>query len=295
MNRSPLVFSTCTVKFLLHLQRQGYSNETIDGYGKDLERFCIFMGEQKKNHDFQMDEITKADVLNFMDEGRRRGNKPSTVSRRLATLKSFYKYLYYECDYPHDIAARIKMPKVYTPLPTIPSEEEVRKLLQASKQLGANYHLIFSLLYYTGSRLTPIRILEKAHVHLDEKVIYLPKVKGGKDLYLPLHDQLKEIIISYYTEHLPANSHYIFPSSRYTNQPLSPSDIRSKLRKAAELANLHIPITPHTLRHCTATHLTLRNVPQITIASILGHADLRSTMRYQHLAVDHLRDSVNLL
>lgn len=295
MNSTPLEFTTCTVKFLQHLQRQGYSNETVDGYGKDLGRFRIFMDIQKQNLGYQIDEITKADVLNFMDEGRRRGNKPSTVSRRLATLKSFYKFLYYECDYPHDIAARIKMPKVYTPLPTIPSEEEVRQLLQVSKQLGANYHLLFSLLYYTGSRLTPIRTLEKAHIHLNERVIYFPKVKGGKDLYLPLHDHLKELIISYYTEHLPVNSHYIFPSSRCNNQPLSPSDIRNKLKKAAELANLRIPITPHTLRHCTATHLTLRNVPQLTIASILGHADLRSTMRYQHLAVDNLRDSVNLL
>lgn len=88
---------------------------------------------------------------------------------------------------------------------------------------------------------------------------------------------------------------FVFPSRKVPNQPLSASDIRNKLRLAANHAGLDSAITPHTLRHCTATHLTINNVPQHKIASILGHADLRSTMRYQHLTVDHLRDSVNVL
>ncbi|MEK5039873.1 tyrosine-type recombinase/integrase [Sporosarcina sp. FSL K6-3457] len=77
-----------------------------------------------------------------------------------------------------------------------------------------------------------------------------------------------------------------------SNQPLSASDIRNKLRW---VAGLDTPITPHTLRHCTATYLTTKNVPQHTIVSILGHADLRSTMRYQHLAADHLRGAMKQL
>lgn len=88
---------------------------------------------------------------------------------------------------------------------------------------------------------------------------------------------------------------YVFPSTRCPDRPHSASDIRNKLRWTASQAGLNSLITPHILRHCTATHLTIRTVPQHTIASILGHADLRSTMRYQHLVVDHLRDSLNML
>ena len=111
-------------------------------------------------------------------------------------------------------------------------------------------------------------------------------MEWGKDLYLPLHDQLKGLFEQYFAERSLEGGEYVFSSQRCQNQPLSASDIRNKLRWAAGEAGLDTTITPHTLRHCTATHLTIKNVPQETIASILGHADLRSTMRYQHLAVD---------
>lgn len=277
--------------FLEHLERQCYSAETSSGYGKDLECFRRFMGKK----DFPLEAIGKEELLKFMDDGRNRGNRTSTIGRRLSTMKSFYKFLVYELDFPVDVAARIRIPKVYVPLKNILTEEEVKRLLEAAQLLGPCYHLLFSMLYYTGSRLTPVRVLERNHINLAEGLIYFPKVKGGKDLYLPLHAALQAPIEQYLSEHLTRESRYVFPSNRCPDQPLSPSDIRNKLRWVAHSAGLDISITPHTLRHCTATHLTIRNVPQHTIASILGHADLRSTMRYQHLAVGHLRDPLNKL
>lgn len=288
-------FDKCNKLFLEQLRRQEYSKETIDGYRKDLENFRCFMRTVISKEDFSVDLINKRVLLDFMDAGRVRGNKASTIGRRLSTLKSFYKFLVYELDYPVDEAARIRTPKVYVPLKDILSAAEVQRLLQSAKQLPPCYSLLFNALYYTGSRLTPIRMLEKQHVHLKEKLIYLSEVKGGKDHYLPLHPHLKDLFESYFTEHLSTTSNYVFPSNRIPSQPLSASDIRNKLRYAARLADLSETITPHTLRHCTATHLTIQNVPQTKIATILGHADLRSTMRYQHLAVEHLRDSLDLL
>lgn len=126
-------------------------------------------------------------------------------------------------------------------------------------------------------------------------MIYFPLVKGGKDLYLPIHNDLLILFEQYFSTYLPAKSKYVFPSTRISNQAVSASDVRNKLRIAANRARIQKPITPHTLRHCTATHLTIKNVEQRKIASILGHADLRSTMRYQHLSIDHLRGSINSL
>lgn len=277
--------------FLEHLERQCYSVETSSGYGKDLECFRRFMGEK----DFPMETIGKEELLKFMDDGRNRGNRTSTIGRRLSTMKSFYKFLVYELDFPVDVAARIRIPKVYVPLKNILTEDEVKRLLKAAQLLRPCYHLLFSMLYYTGSRLTPVRILERNHINLEEGLIYFPKVKGGKDLYLTLQESLQAPFEQYLAEHLTTESRYIFPSTRCPDQPLSASDIRNKLRLAASNAGIDQAITPHTLRHCTATHLTIRNVPQHTIASILGHADLRSTMRYQHLAVGHLRGPLNRL
>lgn len=270
--------------------------ETYDGYEKDLKCFKQFFVKGEMGRDFAVGEVGKEDLLRFMDDGKARGNKASTVGRRLSTLKSFYKFLVYELDYPVDVAARIRMPRVYVPLTKVLTEDEVRRLLAASLCMSPCYHLLFSVLYYTGSRLSPVRTLERSHVRLEERVIYFPKVKGGKDLYLPLHDHLIGLFEVYFEERFLETEKYVFPSSKFPTQPLSPSDIRNKLRSAARLAGLDASsLTPHTLRHCTATHLTIKKVPQHTIASILGHADLRSTMRYQHLAVDHLREPINSL
>src|SRR5699024_5526103 len=106
-----------------------------------------------------------------------------------------------------------------------------------------------------------------------------PKVKGGKDLYLPIHDDLLALFESYFLTYLPAKCKYVFPSPRRAKQPISAASVRNKLRVAVVKAGINAHITPHTLRHCTATHLTIKNVEQRTIASILGHSDLRSTMR----------------
>ncbi|MEK4406198.1 hypothetical protein MKZ26_17730 [Sporosarcina sp. FSL K6-6792] len=81
-------------------------------------------------------------------------------------MKSFYKFLVYELDYPVDVAARIRILKVYTPLKAILTEDEVMRLLCSGQQLD--------------SRLSPVRTLERSHVRLADRVIYFPKVKGGQ-------------------------------------------------------------------------------------------------------------------
>lgn len=288
-------FSQCVQLFQKHLERNNYSPETIRGYEQDLMYFGEFIMEKKEKDSIGIREIGKRDLLNFMDDGREKGHKVNSVARRISTMKSFYKFLVYELDYDIDVAARVRMPRAYVPLPQILSEAEVKRLLNKSRELSPLYELLFSIIYYTGSRLSPVRLLQVDHVYTKERMIYFPKVKGGKDLYLPLHERVINLFDNYMTTYFTSQSSYVFPSKRIPNQPVSPADIRKKLRKAATLAKIDKHITPHTLRHCTATHLTINKVDQRTIASILGHADLRSTMRYQHLSVDHLRDPINAL
>jgi len=283
------------VNFLQHLQRQGYSEETMCGYSKDLDQFYRYMGDQYGEVDFLLDVVEKRMILGFMDEGRLRGNKVSTVGRRLASLKSFFRFMLYECEYSHDVAGSIQIPKAYAPLKPVPTEREVAELLAVSLRLGDNYRLMFSLLYYTGSRITPVRLLRRDQVNLDTGMIYFPRVKGGRDLHLPLHPTAAVLLKNYFANTAIGKNDYIFPSPKDRKKAISASYVRVQLKRAATLAGLPFPVTPHTLRHCTATHLTIHDVPQAKIASILGHTDLRSTMRYQHLAVDHLRSSLGLL
>lgn len=295
MDKSNFEFKLCMDGFLEHLIRNCYSNETIKGYKKDLQYFEKYMSSKLNQTNFDVGDVKKDHLLQFMDHGRGRGHKTNTIARRISTLKSFYKFIVFELDYPIDLAARIKIPKTYIPLPKILSQSEVHLLLNKAKELSFSYQLLFSVLYYTGSRLTPVRTLEVQHVSLTDGIIYFPKVKGGKDLYLPIHDNLRMLFKKFFANKLSEENKFMFQSIKIPNQPLSAADVRKKLKIAASMAGIESNVTPHLLRHCTATHLTINNVEQRKIANILGHSDLRSTIRYQHLSVDHLKDSINSL
>ncbi|MYL53750.1 tyrosine-type recombinase/integrase [Pontibacillus yanchengensis] len=281
-------------KFLRHLKRQHYSEETITGYQKDLRKFSEFLYHEYKGN-ILTEEIQKEDILDYLGYLESLDFKPNSVSRHLSTLKSFYKFLVYEMDFKVDVAARIKQPQIYTPLPAVLDVEEVHNLLQTAKVYSKYYYTLYSLLYYTGSRISPIRTLPKKHVDLKSKQLYLEKIKGGRDLYLPLNEVMYDILVDFLLDCRGDGSDYVFSSPRLKNQPISAYLIRTQLKKVAKYAGITKRVTPHILRHCTATHLTLQNVDQKFIASILGHTDLRSTARYQQLNVDNLRPTINKL
>src|SRR5699024_3367998 len=131
--------------------RNNYSSETISGYKKDLDFFNSYMTTEKKASNFKIEQIEKKDLLDFMDFGREQGHKTNSVARRISTLKSFYKFLVYELDFPFDVTGSIRVPKAYIPLPHILSETEVKELLSKAKELSYLYGLLFSTIYYTGS------------------------------------------------------------------------------------------------------------------------------------------------
>lgn len=288
-------FNRCVGEFIKFLERNYYSNDTVDGYKKDLYFFRNYIVKTLQKDHFLMTEITKDKLLSFMDYGRHIGHRVNTIARRISTLKSFYKFLCYEKDYKEDTAGMIRVPKTYIPLPTILSEKEVDKLLISAETLDLKYRLLFSVMYFTGSRLTAARMIKRENISLERGFLYFSKIKGGRDLYVPLHSQLKIIFERYFHQNDVYKGEYIFKSSKLKGRPVSASDVRKKLKIAAKMAGIQNCVTPHLLRHCTATHLTINQVPQIEIASILGHADLRSTMRYQHLSVEHLRGAIDTL
>jgi site-specific recombinase XerD len=281
-------------KFLRHLKRQNYSEATLEGYTKDLQQFSEFLMKLYEGNVF-MEEVTKEDVLDYLNHQQQRGLKPNSVSRHLSSIKSLYKFLVYEMNFKVDVGARIKQAQIYTPLPQVLTEEELHLLLKAAKKMSNFYYTFFSLLYYTGSRLTPIRILKLKDVDLKNKKVYLAKTKNGQDLHLPLNEKATEILQNHISSLDTPFNEFVFPSPKFHNQPISAPDVRVNLKKISKKAGIEKRVTPHIIRHCTATHLTLKNVDQKFIASVLGHRDLRSTARYQQLNVENLRPTLNKL
>ncbi|MFB6468991.1 tyrosine-type recombinase/integrase [Cytobacillus sp. Hz8] len=112
---------------------------------------------------------------------------------------------------------------------------------------------------------------------------------------MPLHPRLTVIMERYLEQYKGNGSPYVFQSPKVKNTPISACEIRINLRKAAEAAGITKRVTPHILRHSVTTHLTVLGVEQVFIAAVLGHIDLRSTSRYQHLCVDNLREVAGVL
>ncbi|WML46167.1 tyrosine-type recombinase/integrase [Neobacillus sp. PS3-40] len=282
-------------KFLRHLRRKNYSLETLVGYEKDLDKFSLFLIEIYQGV-ILVEEITKNDILDYMDFLKdKEGYKINSISRHLSTLKSFFKFLTQELDFTENPAMKVKTPKSYTPLPQILSFKEVQLLLNETKKYSSFYHVLFSFIYYTGTRITPARTLLVENVNVAEKKVYFPYIKGGKDLHLPLHPILADLLEAHLEKIRHNGSNYVFESPKLQNRPISAGDVRINLRKMSKICGITKRVTPHILRHSVATHLTLLGVDQAFIAAILGHVDLRSTSRYQHLVVDNLRPALEKL
>ncbi|SFM15684.1 tyrosine-type recombinase/integrase [Salibacterium qingdaonense] len=283
-----------TQKFLRHLKRQKYAEETLTGYGKDLKRFTQFL-QQEYNDIVRMSDIQKEDILDYLTALEEEGLKPNSVNRHLSTIKALYKYLVLELDFPMDIGARIKQPNIYTPLREPLSFDEIEHFLQTAEKVSRFYFVFFSFLYHTGSRLTPVRTLRRENVDLQQQKVYFPRIKNGRDLHLPLTEKLYKPLAAFMLDYRDIQTDYVFPSSVKPNQPVSATHVRKKLRDLVKLAGIDKHVTPHLFRHSTGTHLTLLDVDQKFIASILGHSDLRSTARYQHLHVENLRPKLKKL
>lgn len=282
-------------KFLRYLKRTDKSQETITGYGKDLLLFNRFMyGEY--NGSILMEQVTKSDLQDYLAYLKEdRSYAPNSTYRQLSTLKSYYNFLVGELSFKENYASKIKHQKVYTPLPNILTKEEVEKLLEAAKNYSEYYYVLVSILYYTGSRITATVELLKENVNLKDKIIYFHKIKGGRDLYVPMHDKLVPILERFLNNHPADEFPNVFHSTRNPWKNIQAQTVRSHLTKIKEAAGIDKKIRPHILRHTTATHLTLEGVDQRIIMAILGHTDPRATTRYQQLVVENARGPLNLL
>lgn len=281
-------------KFFRHLRKNNYSLETINGYEKDLRKFTTFMYDLYDGY-ILTEEISKDDILEYLDFLRDQTYKPNSIARYFSSVRSLYKYLVIELDFKMNPTIGITTRNVYVPLPDILDTDEMELLLSTAKEHSELHHVLLSLIYYTGSRITAARTLSKQNIDLKNNKIYFPRIKGSRDLYLPLHSILQDLLDDYMRNTRHNGSEYLFPSPKFTNKPISAGDIRVNLKKIARKCNITKRVTPHVIRHCTATHLTLLGVDQKYIASVLGHTDSRSTARYQHLNVEDLRPAMEKL
>ena len=274
------------------LAEKGLSKKTYDSYMEDLKIFFNYFSMKKDTADL-IDE----DLIEFMRYQASIGFSVSTYLRRLSSTKSFYLFLKREGIIDIEIS-NIDSVKKPQRLPKCLSVEDVDALLEApdlSKPEGLRDKAMLELMYSSGLRVSELLALEKRKVSLDRGVVRVIG-KGSKERKVPIGDFALEYVKRYIEEarnkNIGKESKYLF-LNRY-GKPLSRQFFFKQVKKYAELSGVDTDISPHTLRHCFATHLLENGAQLRVVQEMLGHANLATTQIYTHISTKRIISAYDL-
>lgn len=274
------------------LVEKGLSKKTVDAYLTDLKLFFKYFKDKKDTED-----LNPYDINSFMLYGASLGRKPSTTLRRAASIKHFYLFLKKD-GYYNDEIPEIEGPKKEKILPTYLSVEEVERLLDAPNMKspsGIRDKAMLELMYASGLRVSELLELEKANINL-KKGIVIVFGKGAKERKVPMGDFALEYVVKYINQvrgkFHGADSKYLFLNKK--GKPLSRVYFFKQIRKYASEVGIDKEISPHTLRHCFATHLLEGGAQLRTVQEMLGHANIATTQIYTHVSKDRIISAYDL-
>ena len=276
-------------EYLKYLKYQkNYSQETIDSYEEDLVEFFEFL--DNKNLDvLKVKYENIRDYLKGLDEKK---NKATTISRKLSSLRGFYKYLI-NCDYlDNNPFTLIKTPRKEKKLPRFFYYNELEEMFDSidiSNALGQRNRLILEVLYASGVRVSELVNIKVKDIN-DEEIKVLGK--GNKERITRIGDYAREVLDLYlkdgYLELNKKKSEYLFLNK--DGDQLTTRGVRYILDQVIKNTNVNKKISPHMLRHSFATHLLNEGCDILSVQELLGHESLTATAIYTHVTTDRLKD-----
>ena len=278
--------------FIDYIQlEKNYSNLTVQEYEKDIKQFLNFLEAEGVCHLNDVEYIhARLYVTNLYDEKLAR----TSISRKISSIRSFYKFLNREYTIRDDAFQSLYHPKKEEKLPHFFYEEEMEKLFEGNKgtdSLSIRNIALLELLYATGIRVSETVSIELRHIDNSYGVVRVMG-KGRKERYIPVGHYALSAIDNYVLNSRPKlmrkTSHpYLFVNSR--GERLTTDGVRYILNEMMKKASLHTTIYPHMLRHTFATHLLNNGADLRSVQELLGHAHLSSTQVYTHVTKEHLR------
>ena len=301
-----------------------FSEHTAKCYGADLRQFTEFLlakdqGGYGRDGDIggspggdnatsvavqtqpKVDNVLLAVDINtvrgYLAQLNEKQYSKSTIARKLATLRSFYKFLVKRGAVSSNPVTAVRTPKQDKKLPRFLEYEEVKRLLEAPPMdnwLGARDRAIMEVLYSTGIRVSELVALNMDDVDFLGEVIHV-RGKGKKERIAPISSSALRVI-QYYMEFRNKRSQSnpnFDPKVLFVNKHgrrLSTRSVRRKMDKYLRMAGLDPAISPHTLRHSFATHMLNNGADLRSVQELLGHQSLSTTQIYTHLTTKKLKD-----
>lgn len=265
----------------LALSRTRLAPSTVESYRRDLEHFAAW-------HGLDIAGAERGDIERYLAELRAAGLAPSTVARRLAALRAFYRHEQLLGARPGNPAAEIATPRRVRKLPRTLSPAEAERLIVAAggtTPRALRDTALVELLYGAGLRVSEAVGLERGSVDLDERLVRCLG-KGSKERVVPIGRQAADALRRYVARGRPfldrRRSPALFLNAK--GGPLTRAGAFLILRRLAEKAGLEPErVHPHLLRHSFATHLLEGGADLRSVQEMLGHADLSTTELYTHV------------
>ena len=276
--------------FIDHLWLEdGLSKNTLDSYRSDIYAFFKWAASQKIHHD----DVSQATIQQYMAY-KFPISKSRSISRLLATLRRFYRYLLRDNKIKNDPTLNIQTPKIPKSLPKSLTEEEVEELINApnpSDPIGLSDRAMLELLYACGLRVSELVGLQLTEVILQDGVLRVTG-KGSKTRLVPMGEDAVEWIKKYIIEAREIilnkqTSKFLFVTNRAGT--MTRQTFWHLIKKYALIAGIQKHLSPHVLRHAFATHLINHGADLRVVQMLLGHSDISTTQIYTHVARERLK------
>ncbi len=266
------------------------SENTLQSYKRDLKQFRKYLEENEIHYN----RVKEEDIKNYISELHENGKKASSISRCIASIRSFYQFVLKNKKIKVDPTANIQSPKIEKRVPSVLTAKEVELLLEQPKDIdlkGIRDKAMLEFAYATGMRVTEIISLNVEDVNLEEG--YVVCKNGNKQRNIPLGTMSLKALKEYIEEARDiliktASEPALFVNINGTR--LTRQGFWKIIKFYKEQAHITKDITPHVLRHSFATHLLQNGADLKAIQTMLGHSDISSTQVYMQFQDEGLKN-----
>lgn len=269
----------------LHIER-GLSNNTEEAYRNDIMFFVDFLEEENID---SFEQIMRSHINRYIRKLRQESYAASSVTRKIASLRGWFKWMVGSEMISTDPTAGLEQPKMARHLPKVLTVNELATIF--SEELPPLETAILELLYAAGLRVSELANLTLQNINLDQNYVRCIG-KGSKERLIPIGKKAEKAIQNYLSD----RDTIIFRNDLKTNKLFLDENgkaiSRQKIYKIIHTLGEKIDknISPHTIRHSFATHLLENGADLRVVQELLGHSDVSTTQLYTHISKKRLKD-----
>jgi integrase/recombinase XerC len=280
------------------LDSRQYSIHTASAYKSDILEFARSLHENNRNL-LQTDDL---DVSNYLMLLKQNDDSRKTVTRKMSSLRSFYKFLLRNAIYEKNPFDKVHLKNHPNHLPRFLYQKELQEMFQTAKnsdnpQFKFRDYLILEILYDTGMRLSECTNLRYADIDFDNRIIQVIG-KGKKERYLPFGNYLIQALNNYNNRCRSIimekfNKHHDYVLINHYGDAITPRGVEYVIDSILRKTSLTLHVHPHMLRHTFATEMLNNGADLRTVQELLGHSSLSTTQIYTHISNEHLLKDYN--